>query len=161
MQPFTISILLTREEYAAAAAATTRRDGLLTAAGALLAAMGVLCRTFFDGFPLAAAWSLLLLGLLLAVSEWVLIPSLTRLNAAARYEQQEMLRQSVTATFSEEAVTVETARVSGTLPFSQLTATVETPALFQFTFGAELTLRVPHRLLTEEQITFLRTRKGR
>lgn len=161
MQPFTISILLTKEDLVAEAPPAARRVGLLTIAGAFLAVVGLLMPRLSAGFPTAAASGLVLLGALLAVYELMLSPLFSRLRAAARFEEQEMLRQAVMLTVSDDAFSVESARVCGTLTHAELTDAAESAALFVFTFGGEFVLRVPKRLLSEEQILCLRNWKGR
>lgn len=156
LQPFSLSFLPVKEDHVTDAMRTARAVGWLTPAGLLLAVVGVAAQLFLEGFPAAAGVGLWLLGLLLTIYDLLLSPQLARLNAMAQFEQQETLRQAVAVTFDTESLSVETARVSGTLPYSLLTAATETPTLFVFTFGAELTLRVPRRLLNEQQTAALR-----
>jgi hypothetical protein len=161
LQPFTISILLTKEDLVADAPTTARRVGWLSIAGALLAVAGLVMPRLSAGFPAAAASGLFLLGVLLVVYETLLAPLFSRLRAAARFEEQEMLRQTVMLTVSDDAMLVESARIGGTLTRAELTDAAESDALFRFTFGTQVTLRVPKRLLSEEQTLWLRQWKGR
>lgn len=155
MESFSLSILLTKEDYVQSETANGRRIGPLTATGAVLAVAGALLFRFVADLPAVFTGGVAMLGLLLMLCDLVFLPMYARVAAAARFERQDILRQAIAVTFEADAVTVETARLSGRLPRALLTDTTQTPDIFVFTFGAELTLRVPKRLLTAAQAAAL------
>lgn len=153
--PFTLSILLTEEEYVASAGTPARRV-VLTPTGAVLAVAGALLYRL-TGLSALFSVGVVTLGLLLILCEWTFLPLYARVRAAAQYERQQSLRQALTVTVAADAFTVESARLSGRLPVALLTGAAQTPTLFSFTFGAECCLRIPRRLLTPPQETVLQT----
>ena len=153
MEPFTISVLLTKAEYTAEAGRGARRVGVLTPLGMLIFLAGLVCRLWNLWGDLPAG-SLMLLGVLLVVAEMLLFPLAAQFRAAARYDATPP--EAVTLQFGAEAVTVKGSRVEGTLPYTLLTAKSESDTLFCLQFGGVYTAYIPRRLLTDRQWQMLR-----
>ena len=153
---FTVSLLLTRDEYVAEQVARVPRMTALTPLGGLIALGGAAAGRFWHLPPLGM-WGCVILGAMLAAYDCLFSPMLRRAAAIARYEQQESLRQTVYLTVTDGAVRVTAPRFSGPLPPS-LTVLSETAELLVLTLGGELTLRLPKRQLSPEQQACLRER---
>ena len=155
MEKFTIQILLTKGEHVDGAAAALRHGWSVWGAFFL-----VLCAAvgwFFSLIPNSAVWGAVALGAAAIIFDYFFLPLYTRMNAVGEYERRQELRHTVTATFSNEGVTVDSARVTGTIPY-HLCRAVETAQLLVLYVGAEWTLRVPKRLLTDNRLAALRER---
>lgn len=153
MEPFAISVLLTKAEYTAEAGRGARRVGALTPLGMLLFLAGLVCR-LWNLWGEVPAGSLMLLGVLLVVTEMLFIPLAAQFRAAARYDATPP--EAVTLQFGAESLTVKGSRVEGTLPYTLLTGKSESDTLFCLQFGAVYTAFVPRRLLTEKQCEMLK-----
>lgn len=160
--PFTLSALVTREEYSDAAAQQKRQQRrplarFFLVVGAVLVVFG-LGGLFFGSYirlaPSAALCSLLL-GLFLVLYDGVVAPLIDKGAAAREYDQREDLRFAAVYTFDSETVTLRNGRITGTVPLSLFTGWSETPALFILEAGMELTVAVPKRMMTEEQCAAL------
>lgn len=153
-----VSVLVTREEYMAFAAQMqrqARRRGLplTTGCGAVLIALG-LAGIFFGSrvsLSVAAAVCMLLLGVFLACYDGLVAPVLDRAAAAREFDERDDLRMANVYVFTEKTVQVRNGCVEGEIPLSLLTRWTRADALFSLSFGRELSLFIPMRLLTAQQ----------
>ena len=153
MEPFALSILLTKAEYTAEAVRQAQRIGWMTPAGMVLVLIGTVAG-LWELLSATASWGLVMLGVLLMLCEWLFIPMMARVQAAARYDREPP--EAVAVTFLAESLQVKSSRAEGTLPYSLLTAAAENDEMFCLAFGAEFSLCVPKRLLTASQAAALR-----
>lgn len=161
-QTIPLSVLLTREEYSAFVAQKRRiqRRGRFPVAMYLgdLLVVAALAGLFFGeplGFSAAAAGCLLVIGAFLVVYDIAIAPMLDKWTAAREYDGKESLRTVGVYTFTETTVTLRNNRVEGTLPLAQMTGWLQTPEFFTLSFGREMTLFLPKRLLDEGQCATL------
>ncbi len=162
-EPLSLSVLLTREDYMTYMAQKRRRmkEGhfsIWTAAGTVVSTLGMVGLFFGRRISLSTTASvcLVLLGIFLMVYETVVAPMLERARAAAAFEEKEELRSSAVYTITEEEIAVRSARLTGSFPLSCVTERLETPDLFGLSFGRELQIILPKRLLQESECSMLR-----
>ena len=153
MEEFTVSILLTKEEYAAAVAHRVPFLSWATPTGLLCMIGGMV--VWGHELGTTATLGLLLLGLMLAMVDAVFFPMLARFHAAAAFDRKRA--EALNLTFREDAVTVASEWVVGTVAYTNLTAAEETVHFFYFQFGHELWLCVPRRALSDRQIHAMQT----
>lgn len=158
MEPFSLNILLTEEEYVNDVARECQRITVASPLALLAALIGMLGR-IGDWFGLRTSLGFLSLGLVLAVYDLWFRKMFAKSSAQSAYQRRRELRQTVSVTFTDEGIRAENASISGLLPY-ELAMVTETPQLLVYQFGEEWTLRVPIRLLSEEQLTLLRQKAG-
>ncbi len=151
METFSVSVLLTKDEYCSSAAHRLPSLGWGIPVGLFLMVCGVTVWILQMG--VAVTWSFLIIGVTAALFDSMILPVLMRGVAGSRYDHA---RQSAWhLTFTAESVTVKNGRIEGTFPYTLLTASEETVHYFNLDFGAELSLCVPRRVLTPWQIAAL------
>lgn len=155
-QVISLSVLITREEYMAFVADSQRqmrhqRLPLSKGAGAVLSILGMVGLFFGRHISLspAAAICLLLLGVVLLCYDDVLAPLFDRAAAAREYEEKQDLRMANQYRFSAESVQIQNARMTGELPLNQMTDWSQTQTLIRLSFGREVRLLLPKRVLDD------------
>lgn len=151
LETFTVSVLLTKDEYCSAAAHRLPTIGWGIPIGLFLMLCGV--TVWLLSLGMAVTWSFLVVGVAAALFDSVIAPIFARMIAGARYDR--LRQEALHLTFSEEGVTVVSGRVNGTFPYALLTHSEETVHYFLLDFGAELSLCVPRRALAPWQVTAL------
>ncbi|MBE6757672.1 MAG: YcxB family protein [Ruminococcaceae bacterium] len=151
METFSISVLLTKDEYCSSAAHRLPSLGWGIPIGLFLMLCGVTVWLLELGASLT--WGFLVIGVTAALFDSVILPVLVRGVMGARFDRTR--HEAWHLTFSGESVTVKSGRVSGTFPYTLLTYAEETVHYFNLDFGAELSLCVPRRALAPWQITAL------
>ena len=154
---FRCNVLITKEEYIEfyrlqQLENTESTATLLYVFAAVCVMAGVVLGTKLLGAGAVA------LGVLCFCLAAFLRPMLFRMQAAGLYEDQPQLRQSSRYVFYEDAVQIETARESGRLPLQNLTRWAKTERFLELTFSRQITLVLPLRLLTQQQIQILTDR---
>lgn len=151
---FRCNVLITEEEYIEFYRAQQMEHTEATAS--LLYVFAALCvaASVILGLKVSGA-GMLALGVLCFCVAAFLRPMLFRLRAAKLYEEQPTLRQSARYIFYNDAVQVETAREKGLLPLQHLTRWAKTEHFLELTFSREMTLVLPLRLLTAQQLQSL------
>ena len=155
MSEFSVTVLITREEYAAMHRAAAQKRGVSFAfiVGAVfMAAAGAL---YLTAQSVAACGLCLILGLCLCLWDGVIVPSAAGALAAREYDGIYGGKMAQTAVFGGDFVTVRTPRAEGVLPLSAVTRAVISKAGVQLDFGREVSLFLPARSLTEEQTAAL------
>jgi len=166
MNEFSVSVLLTKDEYIAYNAARCRKNRrgvwLMLLFGAAMLGVGLSALLFPGKMPLpgAASMSLLILGLFLGLYPTVLAPWFDRMRSAAEYEEKPDLRQASVYTFSGDAVGVRNGCMEGSFRAGLITEVTKTAGLIGFSVGREAQVIVPFRLLDERQTAFLCKMKG-
>lgn len=158
-----VSVLLIKEDYIQYTAQLRRqqRQGhvpLLTCAGAVLCVLG-LAGVFFGNLislAMPLALGLVLVGAFLLCYDGLFAPILDRGTAAREFEEKPELRTAGTYIFTQKQVEIRSAGLEGRIPLSLVTRWNETPSLISFSFGREIQIILPKRLLNEEDIVFLR-----
>ncbi len=151
MEPFTVSVLLRKDEYCSHTAYRLPAFAWGLPTGLFLMLCGVTVWLLNLGISVTMAF--LLTGVAFALFDNVIAPMLSRVVAGARFDRTR--QEAWHLTFTEEEVTVQNAHVNGTFPYSLLTRTEETVHYFSLDFGAELSLCVPRRVLAPWQIEAL------
>lgn len=158
-----LSVLLIKEDYIRYTAQLRRqmRQGhvpLLTCCGAVLCVLG-LAGVFFGSYislTMAPALGLVLAGAFLLCYDGLFAPMLDRASAAREFEEKPELRMAGTYVFTPDEVEIRTSGLEGRVPLKLATHWSETPSLFSVSFGREIQIILPKRLLKEEDIAFLR-----
>ncbi len=151
MESFTVSVLLRKDEYCSHMAYRLSVFAWGLPIGLLLMLCGV--TVWLLNLGIAVTMAFLLTGVALALFDNVIAPVLSRIVAGARFDRTR--QEAWYLTFTEEAVTVQNGRLNGTFPYSLITRKEETVHYFSFDFGAELSLCVPRRVLTPQQVEAL------
>ncbi|MBR7092477.1 MAG: YcxB family protein [Clostridia bacterium] len=149
------SVLLTKEEFTAFREENWRAEHSLAAligGGALLllGAGGWLASGQLALSPLLTG-SMAALGLLWIAQDRILRPLLVRSRAAAAFDRQPEWSGSAQYVFYPDRVQLRTARETGEIPLSALTAWRESKTMLALFFGRELTVLLPRRLLTPQE----------
>ena len=159
----TLSVLITREdylEYAAQLRREQRRGHLpfLTGGGAVLGVLGLVGLFFGEAVSLApsVAMGLLLVGIFLIGYDGFFAPFLDRGAAAREFDEKPELSLAGTYRFTGTGVEIRNGSIEGTLPRGQMTSAAETESLFSLSFGREVRILIPKRLLGEEETLRLR-----
>ena len=155
MTDFSVTVLVTREEYAAFAAAAAKKSGF-----SVSFALGVACLVaggaLFLFEQMAAAWfGLVAVGVVLCLWDGVIAPKIAAAVAAREYEALFGGRMAQTLVFSAGSVRVSTPHAEGSVPLSAVTRVVSGKVGVQLDFGRELSLFIPVRSVTREQLTLL------
>lgn len=151
MEAFSVSVLLTKDEYCSSAAHRLPSLGWGIPVGLFLMLCGVAVWLLELGTSLT--WAFLVIGVTAALFDSMVAPVLVRGIAGARFDRTR--QEAWHLTFTEENVTVSSGRVCGTFPYTLLTHAEETVHYFNLDFGAELSLCVPRRVLAPWQVTAL------
>ncbi len=157
-----LSVLLIKEDYIQYSAQLRRqqRQGhvpLLTCGGALLCILG-LAGVFFGSFislAMPSALGLVLVGAFLLCYDGLFAPMLDRAAAARNFEEKPELHMAGTYVFTQDDVEIRTAGLEGRIPLNLVTRWNETPSLISLSFGREIQIILPKRLLKEEDLAFL------
>lgn len=160
---FTISVLVTRDEYSSAHAferhkIRSRYAPALIVSGIILVVLGIAGLFYGRLIMLSApaAGCLVVLGIFLGLYDGVIAPILDKGTAVRNYIAKEDLQFATTYVFSKESIKVSNGRVQGEIPVSLITSWIETPALFKMDVGRELSMIIPKRMLDEGKIQVLR-----
>ena len=164
--PISVSVLLTEEDYMPYVEQLRREQrggyrGFFRIVGGVLLAVGAAGLFFGAQRTAALMLTVMMLGFLVLLYDTVLAPVIDRTAALTAFRERDSLRMSSLYTFEREGVRVRTAFAEGTLPYTQLTECTETDGLFAFTFGREMRLLIPKRLLNEAAAMGLRQIKDR
>lgn len=151
MKPFTVSVLLRKDEYCSYKAFRLPVFGWGVPMGLFLMFCGVAVWLLKMGT--AVTFAFLLTGIGFSLFDSVLAPMLARAVVGARFDRTR--QEAWHLTFSEEAVTVKNGRCDGTFPYALLTHAEEAVHYFVFEFGGELSLCVPRRALSPSQVSAL------
>ena len=158
-----LSVLLTREEYSAFFVQMKQMERHKTVSffpilGEILTVLGLLGLVLHQFFPMSVglAVCLLIVGILLVAFYGMFLTVLDRGTAARDYEEKEDLRTVNQYIFTPDAVTIQNSRIQGTMPLGLATNFRETSTALQLSFGREIHMVVPKRLLSEEQLQLLR-----
>lgn len=153
MENVSLQILLTKEEYADSTLTGIRHGWSLVCC--FLLVLFAAAAQYFSWLQEFTVWSTVALAVFVVLFDYLLWPMLRRVKAAAQYEQRSELRQAVSVTFLKDGFLAESPRVKGFVPF-ELCRAAESSQVLVLAVGAEWTLRVPKRLLTETQLAALR-----
>lgn len=153
-----LSVLVTREEYVAFSLHREQRHrrGQLPLSfifGVVLCAAGA-CGVFFGrglSLSVGSAACLFALGLFFGGYDSLIAPFFVKTAAAAAFDRRSDLGMASVYRFTSDAVQVENARLTGTLPLAAMTSWTQDVDLIALYFGRELTVLIPRRLLTDEQ----------
>ena len=151
METFTVSVLLTKEEYCSSEAHRLPSLGWGIPIGLFLMLCGITVWVLQMGATVT--WAFLVIGVVAALFDSMILPVLTRGVVGARFDRER--REAWHLTFPAEGVTVKSGRINGTFAYSLLTNAEETVHYFNLDFGAELSLCVPRRSLTPWQVSAL------
>ncbi len=151
MEPFSVSVLLTKDEYCSSEAHRLPSLGWGIPVGLFLMLCGVIVWILQMG--VAVTWAFLIIGVTAALFDSMILPVLTRGVAGARFDRER--REAWHLTFTAESVTVKSGSINGTFPYALLTHAEETVHYFNMDFGAELSLCVPRRVLAPWQVSAL------
>lgn len=157
METFSVSVLLTKDEYCSSEAHRLPSLGWGIPVGLFLMLCGVTVWILQMGA--AVTWSFLIIGVTAALFDSMILPVLTRGVVGARFDRER--REAWHLTFTDEGVTVKSGRVNGTFSYDLITNAEETVHYFNLDFGAELSLCVPRRVLAPWQVTALQQRLER
>ncbi|MDD3692837.1 MAG: YcxB family protein [Oscillospiraceae bacterium] len=158
-----LSVLVTREEYCEAVAHEKRKSRrhivpLFNVISAVLIILGFAGLFFGDNISLspAAAFCLILSGLVAACYDGIFAPVFDKAAAAREFNEKPDLHYATTYTIKDDLIVIKNEWVQGKISISQLTRWSETPTLFIMAVGRELSISIPKRLLTPEQQNKLR-----
>ncbi len=155
MTEFMISARCTREEYMEYCVKRHKPLRLLRIVGVLFLVAAV-ALYIWQQQATQTGLLMVLLGLIGVTLDWLWLPLFRKGEAARRYDASDALSQAFSLTLTDEALTVKTAAIEGTLPLSFVTAVEETDAMIAVVCGGELTVPIPKRALSEAEITALR-----
>lgn len=152
-----LSVLITREEYVAFSLhrEQRRRRGQLPLSfvfGVVLCAAGA-CGVFFGrdiSLSVGSAVCLFVVGLFFGGYDSLIAPFFMK-AAAAAFDRSSDLGMAGVYRFTSDAVQVENARLTGTIPLAAMTSWTQDEDLIALYFGRELSVWIPRRLLTDEQ----------
>ena len=155
MQEFSVTVLVTRQEYAAFATAAAKRPGIPLKfwVGVLCLVLGILMYFLSE---LSATVGLWLFGAVLCLWDGVIAPPLAASLAVKEYDVLYGGRVAQTLVFSADAVRVSIPRAEGVLPLSAVTRVVASKTGVQLDFGRSVSLYIPERSVTPEQLAYLR-----
>lgn len=155
MTDFSVTVLITRQEYAAFAHAATKRTGFTAffAAGAVCLLAGG--AVYLLEQPTAMSLGLWLMGAVLCLWDGVVAPLLAQAAAGREYDGLYAGRMAQTLVFSDGSVRVSTPHAEGTVPLSAITRVTVSRTGVQLDFGRELSLLIPERSVTAEQLAWL------
>lgn len=126
--------------------------------GAVLGVLGLVGLFFGEAVSLApsVAMGLLLVGIFLIGYDGFFAPFLDRGAAAREFDEKPELSLAGTYRFTGTGVEIRNGSIEGTLPRGQMTSAAETESLFSLSFGREVRILIPKRLLGEEETRRLR-----
>ena len=155
MADFSVTVLITRQEYAAFAAAAVKKRGVSPSfiAGVLWLLVGFALVLMEQA---AAAWlGCMVAGAVLCLWDGVIAPQVAASLAAREYDSVYGGRMAQTLVFSEASVRVSTPRAEGVLPLAAVSRVVVSKTGVQLDFGRELSLFIPERSVTPAQLQAL------
>lgn len=158
-----LSVLVTREEYCEAVVNEKKKARhhilpVFNVASAILIVLGFAGLFYGKNVSLspAAAFCLILSGLVAACYDGVIAPVFDSAAAAREFNEKPDLHYATTYIFKDDFISIKNQWVQGKVLISQLTRWSETPALFIMAVGRELSISIPKRLLTSDQQKKLR-----
>ena len=159
---FSLSVLVTKEEYADVCAWSKQKDRRalnlrLRIFGSLLFLLGLVGLFFGELLMVSVGTSvcLVLMGLFCIVFDSLIAPFLDRAEAAHEYEEKEDLHFSTIFTVQSDRLGIKNGRIEGQIPYSYFTNFEETSRFFFLRCTNEIKLVIPKRLLSEAQIASL------
>lgn len=156
MNKITLAVKCTREEYMNFYANIRKGSLWTTVIGAIiLLATVMLC--VIDQTMKQHTLLLAVIGIVLVLMTPVILPMMRKGAAGRRYDNSDALKGAVTLTMDEQTLTVRTACQEGTLPLSALTDVWQTEAMTALVFGKEMTVCIPMRTMTADEVTAFET----
>jgi len=150
VESLTLAVKCTREEYMEFYARVDKKTALPTILGVIvLAAAVLLC--VMDQTVHQHTLLLLLCGMLLVLTNPLILPTVRKGAAGRRYDNSDALKGALAVTVSRDSLTVRSACYEGCVPLSALTDILQTKTMTALVFGKELTVCIPMRALNAEE----------
>ncbi len=152
MNKISLAVRCTREEYMNFYGGVRKNSVWTTVVGAVLLVVTViLC--VVDQTMKQHTLLLALLGIVLVLMTPLILPTVRKGAAGRRYDASDALKGALTITMDDKLLTVRSACQEGTVPLCALTAIEQTKDMTALVFGKELTVCIPMRTMTDDEVT--------
>ncbi len=152
METVSVSVKCTREEYLNFCVARVGKPWFPGVVGVVMIVMSGVLQAVSDYDITAPMMLLMVCGIMALLFSPLFLVFWHKSEAAKRYDHADSLKQAVTLTMNKDCLNVRTSCHDGILPLSLVTAIDETGDAFGITFGKELELCIPKRVLTDEEL---------
>jgi len=151
-----LAVKCTREEYMNFYATVRKKSMWSTILGViLLIAAGPLY--IMDGGVTQLAPLFGLVAVTMILFNPLILPAIRKGAAGRRYDASDALKGALTVTVDCKTLTVRSACQEGCVPLSALTDIWQTSAMTALVFGKELTVCIPMRTMTDDEVAVFET----